>query len=120
MTGKTNAGISLVEVIAAMALFGLLAAFVGAALVETRVRGEEARYLTSALVLAASTLEELRATGTVSGQSDPDPFVRRWQRAPVSGKPGLEELVVDVDWVDRHEHCVVLRTLVYRPASSGS
>lgn len=118
MMTKNNCGLSLVETAAAMALFGVLAGMWGAVLVHARVAAEEARYLTDALLLAASTLEELRATGAVSEQADHKPFVRRWWRAPVSDQPGLDELIVDVDWSDRHEHCVVLRTLTFPRGSS--
>ncbi len=95
-------GFTLVELLIAVSLFGIVAA----ALAQTVVRAEEVR-ASSARWLHATALAEERLERVRGGDRSPDPettigeYTRTWHAAPVPDLPGVEQIDVVVSWADR-------------------
>jgi prepilin-type N-terminal cleavage/methylation domain-containing protein len=101
MTRGRNDGFTLMELLVAVALFGLIAAGLAQTLVAAQQsRAGSARWL-HATALAEERLERLRA-GDRSHDGGPlGEFTRTWRAAPAPALPGLEQLEVEVTW---HDH----------------
>ena len=93
-------GFTLIEVLVALVIFGLLAAGLAQTLIRTeQVRASSGRWM-QATQLAEERLERLRGGDR---SDDPGPlgaFLRSWQTQAALDQPGLERLDVTVGWDD--------------------
>lgn len=104
-------GTSMVELLVAVALFGLTAAAVAQTLVAAqRLRATSERWL-RATQLADERLERIRAGDR---GDDPGPigeFTRTLRIGGADGAPGLERVDVTIEWTDRGPQRFALSTL---------
>ena len=104
-------GFTLIEVLAAMLLIGIVLPVVMQGVMAGTRAGSEAHRRTEAATLAQSKLQELTVTGqwdggTLSGDFGPDWPAYRWQAAVAewandAQAVGMQQVDVTVTWTDR-------------------
>lgn len=124
-------GFTLIEVLAAVAIFAIIAAGTGVATMAT-IRGNAAsRDTTAAAALVHDMIEQLRALDPAASPPDLTPgdhddprnpltalggtggrYWRSWRVNPNSPRAGLSEVVVTVTWND-HGHRMTLQSGTY-------
>jgi len=125
-----RAGFTLIEVLAAMLLIGIVMPVVMQGITAASLAGSSARYRTQAAILADSKLSELTITGqwdggTLAGDFGADWPGYKWQATVTDwagdvNQVGLQQLDVQVTWTDRgQQSSVTVSGLVYvRPVTS--
>jgi len=110
-------GFTLVEVLVAMAIFGILATGLTSLMITMVLANDQARCITEATTLGENKLEELRnmdRESIASGfDSVPPGYHRSWTVSEDVPRPGVKEIRMNVTWLDMQErlHGVHLVTI---------
>jgi prepilin-type N-terminal cleavage/methylation domain-containing protein len=122
----TKAGFSLVEVLCAILLLGVGVAGLTHGVSTALATAKQAELQTTAALLAAGVLEELRAQGDLEdgeteGEAGENLPLYRWRRE-VSRTPidGLHEVVVVVEHTRSGRELFELRTLLFAPSTAAA
>ncbi len=124
-------GFSIIEVVASLAIFGIVAAGLAAGSVATTRHNRVSHQLSAATTLAQDQIEQLRALDpgvnplalAAGSHEDPNnpmtvagatggPFTRRWTVTRDSPIPGLATVTVTVSWTDEVSRTVRLMAYV--------
>jgi len=111
-------GFTLVELIVATVVFGILASGMATLMAALIQSNEFARDMTEATTLAENKIEELKnmdSESAISGSDEAAPgYSRSWTVEDGVPQAGMKEITVNVSWFDSQEraHSVNLMTLL--------
>lgn len=113
-TPATSLGFSLIEVLASLFLFSVLALSISASITSALRADTSSEHLTQATILAQDKLEELSAGfGARSGSDIPRPgFARTWTMAASTPAGGPARAEVSVSWTDSQAHTISVATII--------